>query len=210
MTQNIEVLTHSSIRITGDQTIYIDPFHIAEAAHDADIICFAHDHFDHFSPEDIAKVIKADTTLVMPESMAEKAAEIDCGSVVTVTPGSKRELDDIGLEAVAAYNKWKPFHPKKNGWVGYILSVGGVRIYVAGDTDSTEENQAVSCDVAMVPIGGTFTMDAKKAAELVNHLRPKVAIPTHYGSIAGKREAEDVFRANVDSSIPVEIKMQHY
>ena len=104
----------------------------------------------------------------------------------------------------------KPFHPKKNGWVGYILTVDGVRIYIAGDTDVTEENQAVSCDVAMVPIGGTFTMDAKKAADLVNHIRPKVAIPTHYGSIAGKREAEDVFRANVDPAIPVEIKMQHY
>ena len=210
MTQNIELLTHSSIRITGKQTLYIDPFEITAETHDADIICFTHDHFDHFSPKDIAKVIKADTTLVLPESMAEKAADIECGGVVTVAPGSKLELGDIALEAVAAYNKWKPFHPKKNGWVGYILTIDGLRIYIAGDTDSTEENQAVSCDVAMVPIGGTFTMDAKKAADLVNHIRPKVVIPTHYGSIAGKREAEDVFQANVDKSIPVEIKMQHY
>ena len=210
MTQNIEVLTHSSIRITGKQILYVDPFEITKDTHDADIICFTHDHFDHFSPKDIAKVIKEDTTLVMPESMAAKAAELSCGSVKTVVPGTRLELGDIVLEAVAAYNKWKPFHPKKNGWVGYIFTIDGVRIYVAGDTDSTEENQAVSCDVAMVPIGGTFTMDAKKAAALVNIIRPKTAIPIHYGSVAGKREAEDVFRAAVDQSIPVEIKMQRY
>lgn len=210
LTENIEVLTHSSIRITGDAIIYVDPFHIDVAAKDADFIFITHDHFDHFSPEDIEKVVKSDTTLVVPERMKKQAVDIPCGQVITVKPGIQEQMGDITVETVAAYNPLKPFHPKKNGWVGYILTVNGIRIYVAGDTDITAENRAVSCDVALVPIGGTYTMDAKKAAELINEIKPMATIPTHYGSVAGGRENEDVFRAHVDASIPVEIKMQRY
>lgn len=210
MTENIQVLTHSSIKITGESTIYVDPFHVVEEAKDADIILITHDHFDHFSPEDIAKVIKSRTVLVVPEKMKKKAAEIPCGELVAVEPGERRQLGNIAIETVPAYNVMKPFHPRSQGWVGYIVETDGVRIYVAGDTDITKENKEVSCDVAMVPIGGTYTMDAKKAAELVNIIHPKAAIPTHYGSVAGTREDEEVFRANVDPSISVEIKMQRY
>lgn len=210
MTENIQVLTHSSIKITGGTTIYVDPFHIVDAANDADIILITHDHFDHFSPEDIAKVIKSDTTLVVPKKMEKQASEIACSQLITVEPGEKKQLGDIGVETVPAYNPLKPFHPKSQGWVGYIIETDGVRIYVAGDTDITKENKEVSCDVAMVPIGGTYTMDAKKAAELVNIIAPKVAIPTHYGSVAGSKKDEDTFRASVDPSIRVEIKMQRY
>lgn len=210
MTENIEVLTHSSIRITGEPTIYVDPFHIEQEVHDADIIFITHDHFDHFSVEDIEKVRKEDTVLVVPEKMKGQAGKASCSKVVTVKPGTKEQLKGIEFEAVAAYNSMKPFHPKWNGWVGYVLTVNGVRIYIAGDTDMTKDNQLISCDVAMVPIGGKFTMDASQAAELVNVMKPKVAIPTHYGSIAGTKEAEEDFRAKVDPSIPVEIKMQKY
>lgn len=210
MTENIEVLTHSSIRITGDTIIYVDPFHIEQEVHDADIIFITHDHFDHFSVEDIDKVRKEDTVLVVPEKMKGQAGKASCSKVVTVKPGMQEQLKGIEFEAVAAYNNMKPFHPKWNGWVGYVLTVNGVRIYIAGDTDMTKDNQLVSCDVAMVPIGGKFTMDASQAAELVNVMKPKVAIPTHYGSIAGTKEAEEDFRAKVDPSIPVEIKMQKY
>ena len=210
MTENIQVLTHSSIKITGGATIYVDPFHVVEEAKDADIILVTHDHFDHFSPEDIAKVTKNQTVLVVPKKMEKKAAEIPCGELVTVEPGERRQLGNIVIETVPAYNVMKPFHPKGHGWVGYIVETDGVRIYVAGDTDITKENKEVSCDVAMVPIGGTYTMDAKKAAELVNIIHPKVAIPTHYGSVAGTKEDEEVFRADVDPSISVEVKMQRY
>lgn len=210
MTENIEVLTHSSIRITGGPTIYVDPFHIEQEVHDADIIFITHDHFDHFSVEDIEKVRKEDTVLVIPEKMKGQAGKASCSRVVTVKSGMKEQLKGIEFEAVAAYNNMKPFHPKWNGWVGYVLTVNGVRIYIAGDTDMTKDNQLISCDVAMVPIGGKFTMDASQAAELVNVMKPKVAIPTHYGSIAGTKEAEEDFRAKVDPSIPVEIKMQKY
>lgn len=210
MTENIQVLTHSSIKITGGTTIYVDPFRITDAAHDADIILITHSHHDHFSPGDIAMIIKSDTTVVVPKSMEEQAADISCGQLITVEPKDQKQLGGISVETIPAYNPLKPFHPKGSGWVGYIVETEGVKIYVAGDTDITGESKKVSCDVAMVPIGGFYTMDAKKAAELVNIIRPKVAIPTHYGSVAGSKSDEDVFRANVDSSIAVEIKMQRY
>ena len=210
MTENIRVLTHSSIKITGEATIYVDPFHIVDAEGDADIILITHDHFDHFSPEDIAKVVKSDTVLVVPKKMKKQASAIPCGEIITVEPGEQKQLGEIMVETIPAYNPLKPFHPKGKGWVGYLIETGGVKIYVAGDTDITEENKKVVCDVAMVPVGGTYTMDAEKAAELVNIIQPKVAIPIHYGSVAGSKSEEEVFQANVSSDIPVEVKMENY
>lgn len=208
MTENIRVLTHSSIKITGEATVYVDPFQIVDAENNADIILITHDHFDHFSPEDIAKVIKSDTILVVPKKMEKQASSIPCDEIITVEPGEQKQVGKIMIETVPAYNPLKPFHPKGAGWVGYLIEMGDVKIYVAGDTDITKENKEVVCDVALVPIGGTYTMDAKKAAELVNIIRPKVAIPTHYGSVAGSKSDEEVFRANVDADICVEIKME--
>lgn len=210
MTENIRVLTHSSIKITGEATIYVDPFHIVDEEGDADIILITHDHFDHFSPEDIARVIKSDTTLVVPKKMKKQASTIPCGEIIAVEPGEQKQLGKIMIETIPAYNPLKPFHPRGKGWVGYLIETNDVKIYVAGDTDITEENKKVVCDVAMVPIGGTFTMDAKKAAELVNIIRPKVAIPIHYGSVAGSRSDEEVFKANVSADISVEVKMEGY
>lgn len=207
MTENIQVLTHSSIRIAGNPVVYVDPFHVADDLHDADIILITHDHFDHFSPEDIARVIKSDTILVVPKKMEELAEDIICGQLITVEPKERKQLGSIAIETVPAYNPLKPFHPKGKGWVGYLIEKDGIRIYVAGDTDITKESKEVSCDVAMVPVGGVYTMDAKDAAELVNVIRPKVAIPTHYGSVAGSKEDGEVFRKNVAPSISVEIKM---
>ena len=210
MTKNIRVLTHSSIKITGEATIYVDPFQIVDEENDADIILITHDHFDHFSPEDISKVIKGDTILVVPKKMEKQASSIPCGEIITVEPGEQKQVGKIMIETIPAYNPLKPFHPKGAGWVGYLIETGGVKIYVAGDTDITKENKEVVCDVAMVPIGGTYTMDAKKAAELVNIIRPKVAIPTHYGSVAGSKSEEEVFHANVNADISVEVKMERY
>ena len=210
MTENIRVLTHSSIKITGEAVIYVDPYDITDAEGDADIILITHDHFDHFSPEDIARVVKSDTILVVPKKMEKQASTISCGELITVEPGEQKQLGKIMIETIPAYNPLKPFHPQGKGWVGYLIETGGVRIYVAGDTYITEENKNIVCDVAMVPIGGTYTMDAKKAAELVNIIRPKAAIPTHYGSVAGSKSDEEVFCANINADISVEVKMERY
>ena len=204
------MLTHSSIRVQCESgTVYFDPFHIHGEPHDADVILVTHEHFDHFSPEDIEKIAKADTLVVVPEGMKKKAEkELPSGCTVqTVKPGAKYQMGNLEFETVPAYNRLKPFHPKSSGWVGYLIKTGEETVYVAGDTDATVEASQVRCDIALVPVGGTYTMNAKQAAELVNRIQPAVAIPTHYGSVVGSKDDAEVFAENIDPSISVEIKM---
>ena len=211
MTEHIRVFTQNSIRIESDQgAIYVDTFKMNEAPHDAAYILITHDHYDHFSPEDIEKVANENTILVVPEKMRSKADKISgiVKRIETVLPGTGTEIDGLVIEAVPSYNILKPFHPKSAGWVGYILNIDGERIYIAGDTDLTKEAKEVKCDIALIPIGGTYTMDAKKAAELVNIIKPKTVIPTHYGSIVGTAKDADAFANLVDESIDVKIIME--
>lgn len=205
LTKNIEVLTHASIRITGEKTIYCDPFKVKENYKDADIVLITHEHFDHYSPEDIAKVAKEETILVVPESMKEQVPR-----AVTIQPGETKTICGIEVMAIPAYNVGKPFHTKDKEWVGYIIKMDDNVIYIAGDTDINEDNLKVNCKVALVPIGGTYTMDAQKAAEFVNTIKPEVAIPVHYGSVAGDISCEKVFIDGVDEKIKVEVKVKEY
>lgn len=211
MVDSITVNTQNSIWITSRVgVIYIDPLEIAYDKNDADYILITHDHYDHFSPEDIRKVAKSGSVLVVPEKMAAKAQEVSgsVGRIETVKPAVYREISGLEFETVPAYNTLKPFHPKSAEWIGYVLRIDGKRIYIAGDTDTTKEAKAVKCDIAIVPIGGTYTMDAKQAAELVNTLRPDIAIPVHYGSIVGKPSDGEVFAENVKSPVKVVFKIQ--
>lgn len=207
MLEKITINTHSSIRIADE--IYIDPFKIESAAHNADIILVTHSHYDHFSPEDIEKVAKSDTILVIPESMKADAPKsgIKAENIVTLTPGQCTSICGIPVEAVPSYNINKPMHPKKNGWLGYVVTVKDTRIYIGGDMDATPEGKSVKCDIAMIPIGGTYTMNAKEAAELVNAMQPKIAIPTHYGSIVGSLNDAQTFAELVNGSIKVCTKL---
>lgn len=211
MTENIEVFGQNSIRIRDDiGTIYIDPFQMKEEPHDAAFILITHDHYDHFSQEDIAKVVSDETRLIVPEKMLNKAQSVAnlMKTIMTVAPGNTYEFDGLVFETVPSYNKLKPFHPRSAEWVGYILKIGGKRIYIAGDTDATTEAREVKCDIALVPIGGTYTMDAKKAADLINEMCPKVAIPVHYGTAVGSPKDGEVFAANVKDPVKVELKIK--
>ena len=197
MLNNIEVLYHSSIRINKGKTIYIDPFKIDRNYNDADIIFVTHDHYDHYSEEDIDKVINENAVIVIPEELLTKVLKkgINKDAIVTVEPDKKYMVQGIKFETVPAYNTYKTFHPKENGWVGYVIEINGIKYYIAGDTDITEENKKVKCDVAFVPVGGTYTMDFKEAAQLVNQIQPKVAVPIHYGSVVGtKQDAEEFIK----------------
>ena len=205
MFEEVEVLTHSSIKITGKKVIYFDPFEVKEESHDADLIFVTHEHHDHYSPEDIKKVAGADTWIIMPESMreqGEKAGDIKCKFV---HPGGIIEAKGIIINAVPAYNRLKPFHTKGKAYVGYVVEMDDVRYYVAGDTDMTPDNQDVKCDVALIPVGGKFTMDCKEAAKLVNRMKPKLAIPTHYGTVVGSPDDGKQFSEFVDSRIEVRV-----
>lgn len=197
MLENIEVLYHSSIRISKNKAIYIDPFKIDKDYNDADIVFITHDHFDHYSEEDIDKVINENTTIIIPKELLTKILRkgINKNAVITVESNKEYMVQGIKFETIPAYNTNKTFHPKENDWVGYIITLDGIRYYIAGDTDITEENRKVKCDVAFVPVGGTYTMDFKEAAQLINEIQPKIAVPIHYGSVVGtKQDATDFIK----------------
>ena len=197
MLENIEVLYHSSIRIDKEKIIYIDPFKIDKNYNDADIVFITHDHYDHYSEEDIDKVINKNTTIIIPEELLTKLLRkgINKNAIITVEPNVKYMVQGIKFETIPAYNTNKSFHPKENDWVGYIITLNDIRYYIAGDTDITEENRKVKCDVAFVPVGGTYTMDFKEAAQLINEIQPKIAVPIHYGSVVGtEQDASDFIK----------------
>ena len=206
MSPEITVNIQSSIRIAGqNRVIRFDPYRITGEPHDTDIIFITHAHYDHFSPDDIRKVSKPGTVIAAPKKAEKQLAQLGMTETVLFAPGESGEVQGILTEAVAAYNILKPFHPKSDGGLGYVITVDGQRIYAAGDTDAVKEAKAVRCDIALVPVGGTYTMNAKDAAALVNVIRPRLAIPVHYGSIAGKPGDGEAFRQLVDSDIAVKL-----
>ena len=207
MLENIKVLCHSSIKFEKGQIIYFDPFKINENYNDADIIFITHSHYDHFSEEDILKVKKEETKIVVPEDLYNRSLELGFSeeNILVVRPNEEYEINNIKFKTIPAYNLNKNFHPKTNNWVGYIITLDNIVYYIAGDTDVTEENRKVKCDVAFVPIGGTYTMTAKEAATLVNEINPKITVPIHYNCIIGSKEDEKVFKNSVNDDIEVMI-----
>ena len=196
MLDGIQVLCHSSIRMKRDMTIYFDPFQINHDYNDADILLITHDHYDHYSEEDIDRVVKKDTIVVAPMDLKEKLLNhgFQIEQIVLVEPNQNYQIKGIEVHTIPAYNTNKAFHKKEYGWVGYLIMLDGITYYIAGDTDITEENLQVRCDVAFVPIGGTFTMDYKESAELANTIKADIVIPTHYGSIVGDKKDATKFK----------------
>lgn len=207
MLENIKVLCHSSIKFEEGQIIYFDPYNINENYNDADVIFITHSHYDHFSEEDILKVKKETTKIVVPEDLYNKSLELgfEENDILVVVPNMEYEVNNIKFKTIPAYNVNKNFHPKANNWVGYLITLDNVVYYIAGDTDITEENKEVKCDVAFVPIGGTYTMTAKEAASLVNEINPKVVVPIHYGLIVGTKEDAEIFKESLNDNIECEI-----
>ena len=185
---------HSSFYIKGkDTTIFIDPFRVGKTSLKADIILITHPHFDHFSREDIEKVSKDGTVIVASEGTIE--GKEDENSYIA-RPGFKTKILDIGVEAVPAYNVKEvraSFHPKSNGWVGYVIEMDGMRFYHAGDTDKIDEMETLGkLDVALLPIGGTYTMDIDDAIEAADLIKAKTTIPMHYKNLLGKEGSDAV------------------
>ncbi len=193
MVENIEWLGHASFKLSGEKIIYIDPWKIA-AGEKADIVLVTHEHYDHCSPEDIAKIAKEDTVIVAVADCQSKILKLD-REIKLVEPGSRINVKGIDIEAVPAYNTNKQFHPKANQWVGYIVTIGGKRVYHAGDTDFIPEMaQLKNIDIALLPIGGTYTMDAEEAARAANTIKPKLAVPMHVGDIIGTKADIEKFK----------------
>ncbi|MBI5390584.1 MBL fold metallo-hydrolase [Candidatus Woesearchaeota archaeon] len=213
---------HASIKITGTWqhmkfgkevtmplVIYIDPFELPQHQEAADFIFITHAHFDHYSPKDINPLLKKGTQIFVPEDLLEKSALQFNDPVQAVKP-----LDyykDLGLiiQTVPAYNTVRDHHPAGNSWVGYILTVNGKRIYHAGDTDLIPEMKNLpefrNLDYALLPVGGTYTMDALQAAEAAKIINPQVAVPIHWGKLVGLLKDAKAFRSLCRGKVHVEI-----
>ena len=182
--KNIRWLGHDGFLIKGDgKVIVIDPFQVKQAE-PADIILISHEHYDHCSPEDVKKIQNGSTVIVTEADSAKKLS----GDVRVMQPGDKLTVSGILIEAMPSYNTNKSFHPKDNGWLGFIVTLDGVRIYHAGDTDLIPEMESFQADIALLPVSGTYVMTAEEAVEAVKMIKPKVVIPMHYGAIVGSSD----------------------
>lgn len=191
MLKGIECLGHSTIKINkSNKIIYVDPYNISNSLNDADYIFITHNHYDHFSEEDIKKVKNNKTIIVITEDLYTNTLKLGFNgmNIVIVKPNENYQVENVKFSIIPAYNVNKTFHPRENEWVGYILELEGCKYYIAGDTDIMEEDKKVKCDVAFVPVGGIYTMDFKEAAHLINEIKPKIAVPIHYGSIVGTEQ----------------------
>lgn len=208
MLKNIEWLGHSTIKINNqNQVIYIDPYNIKQDYNNADIIFITHSHYDHFSEDDIRKVQKEETVIIITEDLYQKVLDLGFikGNIFVVRPNKSYKVHNIKFDTIPSYNVNKKFHPKENNWVGYVIDINGVKYYIAGDTDINDENKMVKCDVAFLPVGGTYTMDFEEAANLANIIEPKLVVPIHYGSLVGTLEDAKNFKQEVKETIKCEI-----
>jgi L-ascorbate metabolism protein UlaG (beta-lactamase superfamily) len=187
--KNIKIrwLGHASFKLEDEITVYIDPFQI-QKEDTADIILITHEHYDHCSSEDIEKVSGPSTIIIAPPACDESIAK----DFRKVKPGDRVEVRGIVIDVVPAYNIGKKFHPKEKKGVGYIINMEGTHIYHAGDTDIIPEMKKIRADIALLPVGGTYTMNSEEAAQAADLIKPKIAVPMHYGSIVGEdKDARD-------------------
>ena len=194
---NIEINTQSSIKLTLDKIIYFDPYKIEDNKHDADIIFITHNHYDHMDINSINKIKNENTIIIAPQTMKDTIDKIEFKDYIYLNPNENIDIDNINIKTIPAYNIEKSFHPRKNNWLGYIVTFNNISYYIAGDTDKTKESESVKCDIALIPIGGYYTMDVEEATELIKIIKPKIVIPTHYGSIVGNIDAGKKLRNNL-------------
>jgi len=196
--EKITWLGHDGFRIDAGKTIYFDPYQI-EGGPKGDLILVSHEHFDHCSPEDVAKVQGPETVIVTEKDSAEKLT----GDVRVMKPGETLDLDGVKIRAVPSYNTDKDFHPKKKGWLGFIVEIEGIRVYHAGDTDFIPEMKGLEVDIALLPVSGTYVMGADQAVKAALAIKPKLAIPMHYGAIVGEEQDALNFQKALDGKIEV-------
>ncbi len=198
--KKIVLLGHASFRIEASKTIYFDPYQISPGP-EADLILVSHEHFDHCSPEDVAEVQHSGTVIVTEKDSADKLT----GDVRVVKAGDSLDVDGVKIQVVPAYNEDKEFHPRKNGWIGFVVEIDGVKVYHTGDSDFIPEMKGLTVDIALLPVSGTYVMTADEAAKAALTIKPKIAIPMHYGSVVGTAKDAAAFKKALEGKIEVHI-----
>ncbi|MFW6233352.1 MAG: MBL fold metallo-hydrolase [Nanoarchaeota archaeon] len=199
---NIKWLGHAGFFIKNSKNIYIDPFKIPENSEKADLILITHSHYDHCSLEDINKITRNGTKIIMPSDCSSKITKIkEQIKMQVINPGEILDFEDINITAFPSYNIDKSFHPKEESWLGYLIKINNIILYHAGDTDLIPEMQKLTGYkqegkefIALLPIGGRFTMSAEEAAEATQIIKPDIAIPMHYGEVIGNNEDAQEFK----------------
>lgn len=182
LVQNLHWLGHDSFRLDGPPVIYFDPWKLPADSPVADLVLVSHEHGDHCSPADVKKISGPDTVVIANPTAAAKLP-----GVRVLRPGERTTVGDVAVEAVPAYNLTKfrspgnPFHPKAAEHNGYIVTVGGERLYHCGDTDHIPEMSSVKCEVALLAVSGTYVMTAEEAAGAAQTIKPPMAVPMHWG-----------------------------
>ncbi len=198
--KKIHWLGHDTIWLEGSIDLCIDPFQIS-TTRAADLILVTHEHFDHCSPDDIAKIQRQGSTIVTDAVSAKKLR----GDIRIVAPGDRLQVKGIDLEVGPAYNTNKDFHPKKAAMLSFVVTLDGVRYYHAGDTDFIPEMKGLEVDVAFLPVSGTYVMTAEEAVAAARAIRPRLAIPMHYGAIVGSEKDAAKFKKALEGEVAVVI-----
>lgn len=195
-------LGHSGFLIKNSKVIYIDPYQIKDNSEKADLIFITHSHQDHCSIADMQKIVQDGTRIIMPADCQSKITRFNVPiKMEIVEPGQEINLGDIKISTLPAYNLDKHFHSKEELWVGYLIKIDDTLIYHAGDSDFIPEMQKLTGYkqpgkefIALLPVGGRFTMSAEEAAEAAKLIKPSLAIPMHWGSIIGSEEDAKEFK----------------
>ncbi len=198
----ISWLGHDGFQIKNEKVIYIDPYQI-KGGEEADIILVTHEHYDHCSPEDVKKIISDKTVIVTSPACKGQLSRLQMREIKLVKPGDKLTVEGVEIEAVPSYNVNKAFHPKGEAKLGFILTLKGVRIYHAGDTDYIPEMKNFKVDVALLPVSGTYVMTADEAAQAAREIKPKLAIPMHYGAIVGSLKDAERFKEKAGCRVEI-------
>ena len=207
-------LGHDGFRIENGQVIYVDPFKIGNMKKKANILLISHEHFDHCNIEDVKKVVTPNTVVVAHAQSRNELAKVKVKEVRIVKPGDKFDVNGVTVETVPAYNvnkfrePGKPFHPKEDGKLGFIVTVTGVRIYHTGDSDHIPEMKGIAPDIALIPVSGTYVMTAQEAVEAANSIQPKIAVPMHYDAIVGSSKDAEEFKKRAKCEVKILQKEQ--